>query len=149
MRLRLISVALLVALTACGGGDSEPTPSATDDAAALKKAIPTITKTVKITEDNDPNGDIGRPGKYSQAVSVYDSRTECDEPLDITCGAKIEVFDSKGDAEARSKYILDALKAVQMLGSEYHYINGASLLRVSGDIKPSQAKAYKAAFTKN
>ncbi len=34
-----------------------------------------------------------------------------------------------------------------MLGSAYNYLNGAALLRVSGEIKPTVAAAYEAAFS--
>jgi hypothetical protein len=139
-----ISAALLVTLTGCGGGDSEA--SAMSAANALKGDVPTVTKVVKITEDNDPNGDLGRPGKYEQAASIYDSRAKCDSDLDVTCGAKIEVWANEDDAKARADFIQDALKGAQILGSEYDYIKGRMLLRVSGNLKPSEAKEYKTAF---
>ena len=33
-----------------------------------------------------------------------------------------------------------------MLGTEYDYVNGTALLRVSGVLPPSTAKVYAAAF---
>ncbi len=38
------------------------------------------------------------------------------------------------------------LKAMPILGTEYDYVRDGLLLRVAGDLKPSQAKAYEKAF---
>lgn len=160
-----MAVPLLVLLASCGSSDSPPaaapaanavastaapSPSKAADAdavaARLKAAIGAITKTVTITEDNDPNNSIGRPGKYRQAVSIYDSRVKCQSPLDITCGAKVEVFADREEAQARADYLKGVTEANPILGSEYDYVSGAVLLRVWGDLKPSQAKEYEAAF---
>lgn len=132
---------------------TEPVEPVADDkpegaeavAAALQGKISTITKMVTITEDNDPNDLIGRPGGYVEAVSIYDSRAECDSELDITCGAKLEVFDNAEDAEARRDYIAGIIKDSPMF-AEYDYLDGNVLLRVAGRLKPSEAKEYEAAF---
>lgn len=145
-----MTAALLLALTACGGGSDGDgggsDTSAADAAAEIQGSVDSVTKVVEITEDNDPNGDIGRPGKYTEASTIYDSRVECTEDLDITCGAKIEVWEDEDAAKARSDFIQSALEATQILGSEYHYIDGGMLLRVSGELKPSEAEEYEAAF---
>jgi hypothetical protein len=148
-----IAALALLALTACGGnggesggGGSGGGDSATATADSLKSEISSISKTVEITEDNDPNGDIGRPGKYTEAVSIYDDRAECDSELDVTCGAKIEVWDDEDAAKERSEYIQGLLEDMPMLGSEYHYIDGGMLLRVSGQLKPTEAEEYEGAF---
>lgn len=158
-----VAASCLVVLAACGGSSdggadepaevaatatdipAAPPKSAEDLAASLAGAIPSITKTVTITEDNDPNDSIGRPGKYTEAVSIYDKRAECEEDLDVTCGGKIEVFDTEAAAQERKDFIQQALKDNPILGSEYGYVLGATLLRVSGTLKPSEAKEYERA----
>lgn len=142
-----LAVAALSVLTACGGNDSASNPSAIDTASQLKGKVSSITKTVKITEDNDPNDDIGRPGKYQQAVSIYDSRAKCDSKLDVSCGAKVEVYADADSAKTRKEYLEAVFKDAPILGSEYDYLDGATLLRVTGQLKPSEAKEYEAAFT--
>lgn len=107
-----------------------------------------VTKLVTIDEDNDPNGKIGRPGGYVSAATLYDQAVTCTE-LGVECGATVEVWADEAAATERSKFIQTALKGANgLLGEEYHYQDGPVLLRVFGDIKPSVAKKYQAAFTK-
>lgn len=102
-------------------------------------------KVVEITEDNDPNNLIGRPNGYVEAAVIYAKGAQCDE-LGVSCGATVELFEDADDAERRSDYIQGVLEKAPMLDSEYHYLDGAALLRVSGDIKPSDAEDYEKAF---
>lgn len=114
-------------------------------AQGLQASIPSITKIVTLNEDNDPNNKIGRPNGYISGAVIYDAGVECTD-LGVDCGATVEVWPSAADAKARSEYIQGLQKDAPMLGSEYNYFNGAALLRVSGDIKPSVAATYQAAF---
>lgn len=127
--------------------ESEPAEEAPVDAKGLAELIeqPTTTKIVTITEDNDPNDLIGRPNGYVSAAILQDKGGECDE-LGADCGASIEVFATQAEAGARSEYILAILKEAPMLGTEWHTLNGAALLRVTGHLKPSVAEGYAAAF---
>jgi len=103
---------------------------------------------VTITEDNDPNDKIGRPGGYVSAATLYDRGTTCSE-LGSECGATVEVWPDQASAKARSTFIQDALRGANgVLGEEYHYQDGPVLLRVTGRLKPSVAKTYEAAFSK-
>ena len=77
-------------------------------------------------------------------------RQRLDEPcsdLGIECGVTVEQWASAGDAEDRSDYILTILDDAPMLGSEYHYLDGAILVRVTGELPPSAAKEYETALT--
>ena len=124
-----------------------PAPAAVDAATLANKAKQaTSTKVVTITEDNDPNSLIGRPGGYVSAAVIYDAGVECTS-LGTSCGAGVEVFATAADAQARSDFILKTLKSAPALGTEYHTVNGAALLRVNGKVKPSVAQAYATAFT--
>ena len=106
-----------------------------------------MNKVVTITEDNDPNNKIGRPGGYVSAATLYDQGASCSK-LGADCGATVEVWPDEASATQRSKFILDVLKnANGVLGEEYHYQEGPVLLRVTGKLKPSVAKQYEAEFT--
>lgn len=143
MKLALpMAAAALLLMAGCGG-----TGEAAQHAGDVSK-VDAVTKVVKITEANDPNDLIGRPNGYSAATVYHDERLKCSKPTEVECGAKLEVFDSADAAQKRSDYIQGILEDAPMLGSEYHYLAGSSLLRVSGDLKPSQAKEYEAAFTR-
>jgi hypothetical protein len=67
------------------------------------------------------------------------------KPYGIDRGGVVEVFADAGAAQTRSKYIQDTLKSMQMLGTEYHYLNGPVLVRITGKVKPSVAKPFEAA----
>ena len=84
---------------------------------------------------------------YDNALAVKDGYA-CDDPTGpgVSCGATVEVWASKADANARAKYIQTLEKAASMLGGEYDYISNGVLLRIDGKIKPSEAKKYNAAF---
>ena len=139
--------ALVAAVLLAGCGGEDPPPTARGVAADLDSAIPSITRTVAITEDNDPNDALGRPGSYVEAVAIYDSRAECDDDLDITCGAKVEVFETEAAATKRRDYIQGVVMDTSGLLTEYDYLDDTVLLRVSGDLEPSVAAEYEKAFS--
>lgn len=142
--------ALLLALTACGGGSGDSSggsdASAHDAAAAIQGKVGTVQKVEDLTEDTDSNELLGRPNGYKAATVIYDSRAQCDGP-GVDCGAVIEQWPSESAAKKRADYIQSILKDSPILGSEYDYTDGAILLRISGNLKPSEAQEYEAAFT--
>jgi len=153
--------ALLVIAVLALAGCSSTTPAAKDptmapttvaqDATALagplKAGLASVTKIVTITEDNDPNDDIGRPGGYTSAAVIYDKNVKCEgKDVVVGCGAKIEVFESAAAAKARAAYIQGLIKAMPIVGKEYDYLRGVALLRIAGEVKPSLAKQYNTAF---
>ncbi|KXT58724.1 hypothetical protein Y710_00295 [Gordonia sp. QH-12] len=58
----------------------------------------------------------------------------------------MELWPSEEAANKRKDYIQSILTDSPMLGSEYDTVRGPMILRVSGDLKPSQAKVYEQAF---
>jgi hypothetical protein len=169
MRLGLAAL-LLLTLAACGGGAgsddaSSPTPSPTTESAAapsevassaeiasdvpsianaIRSAVSDVGDVVEITEANDVNDLIGRPGQYDQAAFMASQVIGCDgdyDELSIDCGAKLERWASKADAQARSKDIQQKLKDYG-LGAEWNYIQGRVLLRVAGDSLGSMSRRF-------
>lgn len=138
--------AVALVLAGCSGDSEATSDKATAAAERIESAVESITETTEITEDNDPNDMIGRPNGYDAAVVIYDERAECAD-LGVDCGATVEEFASEGDAQQRSDYIQGLLDAAPLLGAEYHYLNGGLLLRVSGELPPSAADEYEAAFS--
>lgn len=169
----ILAVAASLTLAACGGSDqtstaggatrssssaasaspAAPSSSAVLDAAAvlakLKSAGLPITDSATVSEDNDGNHLLGRPGQYVSKVAFADSRVGT--PIDQTdpgndAGGSIEVFASASHAQARSDYIQRMLKQLgPIAGTEYHYLSGLVLVRVTGDLPPSAAKDYETA----
>lgn len=128
-----------------------PTESTTMDAEAIAKAlqaqVPSVVKVTVITEDNDPNDLIGRPNGYVSAAVVSDQGgDQSDSEPGVAYGATVEVFEDAEAAQRRSDYIQGILEDAPLFGTEYHYLSGPALLRVSGEIKPSMAAEYEEAF---
>jgi hypothetical protein len=118
---------------------------ATQLADELKGSSKTATKVVTITEDNDPNNLIGRPNGYDSAAVIYDAGGSCDD-VSSDCGLVIEVFSDEASAKSRGEYIQGILKGSPALGSEWDYVKGNALLRVSGKLSPSTNTTYAEAF---
>lgn len=160
------ALALTALLTACGEGNgptsapatkapqttTSPAPVAVKTTPAKPKDAATIATALKLgkvkvwTEENDPNKLLGRPGQYTSAASVVDKRTECPAgDSGISCGASVEVFASAEDAGTRAAYI-EGVQKGGGLGTEYHTVVGAALLRVTGELTPKQAAVYAERF---
>ncbi|RKR73483.1 hypothetical protein C8E83_0576 [Frondihabitans australicus] len=122
-----------------------PVVTAAAISADLQSKIPQVTHVLQITEDNDPNNLIGRPNEYTQAATLYDSRTPCTD-IGADCGATIEIWPSAALATNRVNYIQTELKANPILGTEYDYAHGNAVLRVTGTMKPSDEAGYLAAW---
>lgn len=153
-----------LALSACstGAGDATPdnepsNPSDTSTAVAseaadataiaeqLKSATDTAGQVTTLTEDNDPNNLIGRPNGYRSAAVLYDNQLTCDS-IGVDCGLTIEVFADPPAARKRVEFIQTTQQAATILGSEWDYVKGPILLRISGELKPSVAEKYASEF---
>ena len=127
-------------------GEAKPA-TAIGIAEQLAAEVPTIVKVTEVTENNDVNELIGRPGQYTGAAWITDEAASDQSAKGIDGGAVVEVFENAEDAQTRSDYIQGILKeGGPAFGTEYHHLDENVLLRVSGELKPSQAKAYEAAF---
>src|SRR3712207_9573061 len=83
--------------------------------ATLKDAGLPITDSAVITETNDANNLIGRPGQYVSKVVFADDRVGV--PIDQTepgneGGGSIEVFADEAAAQVRSDYIQKVLRSL-------------------------------------
>ncbi|MFE5474850.1 serine/threonine-protein kinase [Nocardia sp. NPDC056541] len=123
-----------------------PSLSATAVAEKLRTAVDSIAQVVTITEDNDPNNLIGRPRGYIDAAVVYDNAVQCGAVIGVDCGATIEVWPNAEQAQRRADYIAEVHNASRIFGKEYHHLHGSVLLRVAGDMKPSDNQRYATAF---
>jgi hypothetical protein len=171
MRIRMhaitaLTAATLLALTACSGNDSNTTDtkpgagqntssdseSATMDAKqvtqALADAVPNAKAAAVYTADTDPNNLLGRPGGYTSKADFTDDRAQPDLDDEVQKGGSIEVYDDPADATERAEFIASTLKKMKIFGTEYHYLNGGILLRVSGELTPDEAAGYEKALSK-
>lgn len=116
-------------------------------AESIRATIPQVTELIEITEDNDPNNLMGRPNGYVEATVLVDSRLPKCNTLGADCGAMIEQWPDQAAAQSRADYIQAMRREMPMLGQEWDTVKGDLLLRVTGALKPSEAKAYESAFT--
>jgi hypothetical protein len=129
-----------------------PEPRTAPDAATIAKALQAasgghIKSLWTYTEDTDPNNLIGRPSGYTSATFAYDNRVpDCKAKPESMCGAQVEQFANEADAKRRFDYIGGIYKAAPILGTEYLTVEGSTLLRVTGELKPTVNRAYVAAF---
>jgi hypothetical protein len=125
---------------------AKPKVDAAQVVAAITKAVPTAKQGVVITEANDRNSLIGRPGQYTSKVTFTDSRIAASDvdglnPDDVERGGAIEVFATAADAQARATYIQGIVKSMPAV-LEYDYPHGTVLVRLSKYLTPSQAAEY-------
>jgi hypothetical protein len=55
----------------------------------------------------------------------------------------VEVFPTADAAAARQRYIQQVLTTAPFVGTEYSYLDGTALVRVSGKLTPDQAAEYE------
>lgn len=130
---------------AVDAADSSEPKDATAVAEDLKGASDTATEVVTITEGNDPNDLIGRPNGYQSAAVLYDSGVTCDS-LGTECGLTVEVYPDDTGARDRAEYIQGTYRDMPILGTEWNYVKGPVLVRITGDVKPSSASIYADRF---
>ena len=138
---------------------STPPTSAPADERTAKEVLSDLLRQVDeaslvktYTEEDDPNKLLGRPNGYTSKVAFADSRIDQDEADDsqvekdaIERGGSVEVYPDESGAKARADYIQGIQKG-GAFGSEYDYVRGGVLVRVTGDLTPKQAKDYQAAL---
>lgn len=112
----------------------------------VKAGLP-VSGLIVYTAATDPNHLLGRPTGYTSKCAWVDSRVPATDATasstgDIGNGGSVEVFPSAARAKARAKYIFTIDSAAPILGSEYDYLAGKVLVRVSQYLIPAQAATY-------
>jgi hypothetical protein len=101
------------------------------------------------TPENDPNQLLGRPNQYISKANFHDTRFEyrADDPIGIASesGGSVEVFATHDEAQTRADYLAAVTKGIGAL-TEYDYVQGSTLLRISKSATPNQASAYESAL---
>ncbi|MDR3034571.1 MAG: hypothetical protein LBV78_15920 [Kitasatospora sp.] len=118
--------------------------------AALSATVPNIREVKTYTADNDPNHLLGRPHQYVSKTAFTDARiqpadVEGEDEDSVTRGGSVEVFATTADAQARVDYIADIIKNMPVF-TEYDYVHGTEVLRVSKLLTPNQAEGLETAL---
>lgn len=120
------------------------------------KDIDTVTGYAGVTEDNDPNGMLNKPGGYT--ATVYFASSQIKEKdrmwLDGTIiengtdgGGSIEVYTNEEDAQRRCEYLSQFDGTVTASGT--HTIVGTVLVRISDQLTASQQKELETKIIQN
>ncbi len=109
------------------------------------KSIPTITGVEAVTESNDPNGSLNKPGGYTSAIYFTDS--EVQDQIDgsdiiakgTDAGGQIEVYKSPEESQKRNTY-LSAFDGAGLFNSGSHEVCGTCVIRTSSKLTATQQK---------
>jgi len=98
-----------------------------------------------VTEDNDPNGHLGKQGGYTAQIyfsldSIDQSRVSGETVIEkgTACGGSIEVYENEEDAKIRDDYLASFDGSI--LSNGYHTIIGTCVIRISDELPASQQK---------
>lgn len=119
------------------------------------KDVDGITGYSGVTEDNDPNGNLNKPGGYTSTVFfAYDKVEDPHGVLDGTIiengtngGGSIEVYATEEDAVKREEYLASYDGSILASGS--HKVVGTILVRTSNELTASQQKELEAKIVSN
>jgi len=148
----LAAVAVLVVVLGC----TVPAGAAKDKHIAAPKTALAVTRDLRATglpvgaitnytASTDPNHLLGRPNGYKSKTAFVDTTiaNPTGTPTSVTRGGSVEFFANHIGAVRREHYIEKLEKADPILGTEYDYVHGSALLRLSSLLTPSEAKVYK------
>lgn len=101
-----------------------------------------------VTEDNDPNGKLNKPGGYTATVYFESSNVNQSKVYGINlidkgteAGGAVEVYSSEEDAIKRNDYL--ALYDGGILASGSHKVIGTVIIRTSDELTASKQKALE------
>lgn len=119
------------------------------------KDIEGITGYAGVTEDNDPNGNLNKPGGYTS--TIYFAYDKIEDPYDLldgtiidngtNGGGAIEVYSTEEDAVKREKYLASFDGSILASGS--HKVVGTVLVRTSDKLTASQQKELETKIVEN
>lgn len=152
----ILALTILGVLAGCGSHEPLPVVSPSDPVVSVNGVLDDITAAglpadhVTIwTAETDPVGLLGRPNQYVAAASfdLPDGDPTATAGR-IGRGGVVEIWPDAQSAQARSTFIQNTLKAGNgLLGTEYHYLHGPVLLRITGTVPPAEAAKYGKALT--
>jgi hypothetical protein len=147
-RIVAVAAASMITLTATGSASAraEKTWRPIQVIAGLRHAGIPIGAARYYGPASDPNKLLGRPGQYNGKANFHDRRLQ-GASFDVDNGGSVETFPDKSSASNRYRYV-KAIATSGSLFSEYDYLEGTVLLRVSHELTPAQAKRYERTFRK-
>ncbi len=123
-------------------------PSAEEVKNAIS-VIDSVTAIGIVTEENDPNGHLGKQGGYTGCIYFVDSNAPDIEGTDAiekgtNGGGCIEIYANSSDANKRNDYLAALDGGVLASGS--HSVLGTLVIRTSNELTASKQKALEQAI---
>ena len=114
------------------------------------KTIPEIVNISAVTEDNDPNGNLNKPGGYTATVYFAHEKINLDKSIygetlieqGTDAGGGIEVYTCVEDAVKRRDYLATFDGGIFASGT--HTVIGTVLVRTSNELTATQQKDLEA-----
>jgi hypothetical protein len=125
-------------------------PTASSVTAYLQaKGLP-VTGLIVYDASTDPNHLLGRPTGYLSKDAWQDPRIDqsdqASDPGGVEWGGGFEIYSTAQAAQERASYISGIDQASSLFGSEYDYLLGPILMRISGTFTPATAQTYGTAL---
>lgn len=152
-----LMLTMVFSLSACGGGTSNNDLTNNPSAEQVKTALSTISNITTLeaaTEDNDPNGQLGKQGGYTGCVFFKSSMVDeneiyVDDDKDINsaidCGTDgggcLEIYANASDAKKRDEYLASFDGTAFSSGS--HKVVGTIVIRTSSKLKASEQQTLE------
>ena len=106
--------------------------------------ILSLLQELPVTEENDPNGNLNKPGGYTSTVyfgtALLGTQNLSGNPLideGTDAGGAVETYRTAEEAETRNNY-LASFDGAGMFSSGSHMVLGTMVIRTSDDLKASQ-----------
>lgn len=106
-----------------------------------------------VTEDNDPNGNLNKPGGYTATVYFESKKVDQSKVYGTTlidkgtdAGGAIEVYAKEEDAKKREEYLAGFDGSILVSGT--HKVVGTVLIRTSNELTATQQKKLEAKIIK-
>jgi hypothetical protein len=137
-----LAVIFAFSLVACGSNDSGKltnNPPAAEVKSAIS-SIPDISNIEIVTEDHDPNHQLGKQGGYTGAL-FFSSPLVKSDPAKSSIdkgtagGGCIEIYANANDAKKRDDYLAQFDGGIL---AAYHKLHGTLVIRLSNSLKASQ-----------
>lgn len=120
--------------------DNKEYPTADQLLTALKGKSAYMLEIQVFDEETDPNGSLGKPGKYISKANFSDARVQENEE-NLSAGT-IEVFRSVKECHDRASYLRGLSKPGKDLVKQYIYEYNQVLFRISHELSEEQAEEY-------
>lgn len=121
--------------------DTESLVSASTYIKKLKDAGLSIGTVISYDAITDPNELLGKPNQYVSKSNFADT-TLIQQFSDDPNGGSVELFTNAVDVNARK----ELLRGQTSIFTEYYFINGFALLRISRSLETELAEKYRVAF---